>query len=351
MLSMSGKASREVSAMTVRVAINGFGRIGRDVLRCALERADSRVEIVAVNDLTSAATLAHLLTYDSTYGRLALPVAVAGPDLVVGGRSVRVCAESNLRALPWADLGVDVVVESTGRCRHRNAAARHLTAGARKVVVAVPGTQADLTLIVGVNDDRYDPAAHHVISNASATTHCVASMIDVLHRPFHIRHGLITTIDSHADDPAVLGRPQADLRRARSATVNLIPTRTGVARSVGEVIPALAGRLEGVAIQVPPTGHGSLADLVVELDEITDADTVNAAFAEAAAGRLKTVLRYTTDPIVSHDIVGDPASCIFDAGLTTTKGRLVQVFGWYDNEWGHANRTLDLVELIGGMLR
>lgn len=335
--------------MRVRVGINGFGRIGRDVLRCVLERPDSPVEVVAVNDVTAPATLAHLLAYDSTYGRLAVPVTVEGSSLVVGSQRIHVSAHPTPADLPWRELGVDVVIESTGRFRTREAAAGHLAAGARKVVISAPGKQVDRTIVLGINDDSYDPHTDHVISNASCTTNCVAPMVDVLHRSFGVRRGLMTTIHSYTNDQALLDGPHTDPRRGRSAAVNLIPTSTGAARSVGEVIPDMAGRLDGIAVRVP-VEDGSLTDLVVELDTAVDPATVNQAFADAAAGRLKGILRYTTDPIVSRDIVGDPASCVFDATLTKADGHLVKVFGWYDNEWGYANRTVELVELIARTL-
>jgi glyceraldehyde 3-phosphate dehydrogenase len=335
--------------MTVRVGINGFGRIGRDVLRCVVRRPDSLIEVVAVNDVTAPATLAHLLAHDSTYGPLGLPVTVDGPFLVVGDHRVRVSAHPTPADLEWAELGVDIVIESTGRFRTRDAAAGHLAAGARKVVVTAPGKHVDRTIVLGINEDSYDPRTDHVVSNASCTTNCVAPMVDVLHRAFGVRRGLMTTIHSYTGDQSLLDRPHSDLRRARSAAVNIIPTSTGAARSVGEVIPELAGRLDGIAVRVP-VENGSLTDLVVELDSVVGAAEVNQAFADAAAGRLKGILRYTTEPIVSRDIIGDPASCVFDASLTTADQHLVKVLGWYDNEWGYTNRTVELAELIAGTL-
>ncbi|WP_158888137.1 type I glyceraldehyde-3-phosphate dehydrogenase [Amycolatopsis anabasis] len=331
--------------MTVRLGINGFGRIGRDLLRCALERPDGPVDVVAVNDVTTPETLAHLLQYDSTYGGLGVPVTAHEHAIDVGGKHIRVTSAAEPRQLDWSASDVDVVIESTGRFRTREAAAEHLDAGARKVVISAPGKGVDATIVLGVNEDDYDPRAHHVISNASCTTNCVAPMVKVLHQAFGVRRGLMTTIHSYTNDQALLDGPHKDLRRARSAAVNLIPTSTGAARAIGEVIPELAGKLDGVAVRVP-VEDGSLTDLAVELDMPVTAGQVNHAFAEAAAGSLKGILRYTEAPIVSRDIVGDPASCVFDASLTKTEDHLVKVFGWYDNEWGYAHRTLDLVELI-----
>ena len=331
--------------MTVRIGINGFGRIGRDLLRCALGRSDSEIEVVAVNDLAPPATLAHLLRYDSTYGRLNVPIEARPGRIVVGRRWIHALTASDPAELPWAELGVDVVVESTGRFRTRDAAAGHLRAGARKVIISAPGKDVDATLVIGVNEDTYDPDTHHVVSNASCTTNCVAPMVDVLHREFGVVRGLMTTIHSYTNDQNVLDGPHKDLRRARSAAVNMIPTSTGAAKAVGLVIPELAGRLDGIAVRVP-IEDGSLTDLVVELDRPASAEEVNQVFLDAATGRLKGIVRYTTDPIVSRDIVGDPASCVFDASLTKADDHLVKVFGWYDNEWGYANRTLELAELV-----
>jgi glyceraldehyde 3-phosphate dehydrogenase len=284
--------------MTVRVGINGFGRIGRAFLRVALERGPEVIEVVSINDLTDSATLAYLLQYDST-----------------------------------------------GRFRTRDAAAAHLTAGARKVIVSSPGKGIDATVVLGVNEEIYNPAEHHIISNASCTTNCVAPMVSVLHRAFGVERGLMTTIHSYTNDQAILDSPHKDLRRGRSGAVNLVPTSTGAAKAVGLVIPELAGKIDGVAIRVP-VPDGSLTDLVVELAERVTVEQVNSAFADAASGDLKGLLRYTTDPIVSHDIVGDPASCVFDATLTQASENIVKVFGWYDNEWGFTNRLMDVAELV-----
>jgi len=335
--------------MTVRVGINGFGRIGRNFLRGALERGTDVIEVVAINDITDTATLANLLQYDSTYGPLRERVGHTDDSIAVGGSTIRVTAVKDPAELDWKDVGVDIVIESTGRFRTREAAAAHLAAGARKVLLSSPGKGVDATIVLGVNDEIYDPAAHDIISNASCTTNCVAPMVSVLHRAFGIEHGLMTTIHSYTNDQVMLDSPHKDLRRGRSGAVNLIPTSTGAAKAVGQVIPDMAGRIDGVAVRVP-VEDGSLTDLVVELAEPATVEQVNAAFAEAAAGHLKGLLRYNEDPIVSHDIIGDPASCIFDAPLTQANGRIVKVFGWYDNEWGYTSRLLDLTERVAGSL-
>jgi len=335
--------------MTTRIAINGLGRIGRDLMRAATDRAlngEGGLEIVAVNDVTDAATLAHLLRHDSTYGPWHVPVYETRNGLSVNGESLLVTCERDPAALPWRDLGVDLVIESTGKFRTREQAAAHLTAGARKVVITAPGKHVDATFVMGVNEDTYDPDEHHIVSNASCTTNCLAPMLSVLHNTFGVRNGVMTTIHSYTSDQNLLDGPHKDLRRARSAAVNIIPTSTGAALAVGEVLPELAGRLDGIAVRVP-VEDGSLTDLSVQVStpHLT-AGQVNRAFADAAAGRLKSILRYTEDPIVSRDIIGDPASCVFDASLTKVEGDLVKVFGWYDNEWGYAHRTLDLVHLM-----
>ncbi|WP_328519809.1 type I glyceraldehyde-3-phosphate dehydrogenase [Kribbella sp. NBC_00359] len=335
--------------MSVRVGINGFGRIGRDYLRCVLERTSSGIEVVAINDVAAPATLAHLLRYDSTYGPLKEEVGYTDDTITVGGRTLRATAERDPARLDWAAVGADIVIESTGKFRTREAAGAHLTAGARKVILSVPGKDVDVTVVLGVNEDDYDPAVHHVISNASCTTNCVAPMVSVLHRAFGIERGLMTTIHSYTNDQVLLDSPHKDLRRGRSGATNLIPTSTGAARAVGLVIPELAGKIDGVAVRVP-VEDGSLTDLTVQLSEAVTVEQVNQVFADAAAGPLKGILRYTTDPIVSHDIIGDPASCIFDAQLTQVQDRLVKVFGWYDNEWGYTSRLVDMTELVAGSL-
>ncbi|WAL68942.1 type I glyceraldehyde-3-phosphate dehydrogenase [Amycolatopsis cynarae] len=337
--------------MPVRVGINGLGRIGRHVLRCALDQAGSKVEVVAVNDLAPTATLAHLLRYDSTHGPLDLPVRVhegkgeSAATIAAGPHLIHVTKIADPARIPWAALNADIVIEATGRFRTREAAAAHLDAGAGKVVITAPAKNADATIVMGINDDVYDPENHHIVSNASCTTHCLAPMVSVLHRAFGLRRGLVTTMHSYTNDQSLLDGPHQDLRRARSAAVNLIPTGTGAARTLGEVIPELAGKLDGIAVRVP-LEDGSLTDLSATLDMPVTSGQVNRAFADAAAGCLKPVLRYTEDPIVSRDIIGNPASCVFDASLTRAEDDLVKIFGWYDNEWGYAHRTLDLVELI-----
>ena len=335
--------------MTVRVGINGFGRIGRDFLRCVLERESDAIEVVAINDIAAPATLAHLLQYDSTYGPLKERVGHTDDKITVAGRNLRATAERDPAAVGWGAIGVDLVIESTGRFRTREAAGAHLAAGARKVLLSVPGKDVDATIVLGVNDDSYDPARHHVVSNASCTTNCVAPMVSVLHRAFGIERGLMTTIHSYTNDQVLLDSPHKDLRRGRSGAANLIPTSTGAARAVGLVIPELAGKIDGVAVRVP-IEDGSLTDLCVELSEAATVEQINQVFAEAADGPLKGIVRYTEDPIVSRDIIGDQSSCIFDSQLTQANGRLVKVFGWYDNEWGYTSRLLDMAERIARSL-
>ena len=332
--------------MAVRVGINGFGRVGRSFYRIARSRD---IEVLAVNDLTDTATLAHLLSYDSTFGRLDATVAAEAGAIVVDGERVVVTAEKDPAALDWAALGVDVVIESTGRFRTRDQAALHLKAGARKVLISAPGKEVDVTLVLGVNERDYDPLQHDVISNASCTTNCVAPMGKVLQDAFGIERGLMTTIHAFTNDQVTLDSPHKDLHRARTASVNIIPTSTGAARAAGIVIPALQGRLDGLAVRVP-VEDGSLTDLTVLLDREVTVDEVNAAFSDAAEHGLAGILRYSTEPLVSRDVIGDPSSCIFDSGLTLASGRLVKVFGWYDNEWGYSTRLVDLTELVGGLL-
>jgi glyceraldehyde 3-phosphate dehydrogenase len=331
----------------MRIGINGFGRVGRIFLRIALERD---LEVVAVNDVTDAATLAYLFAHDSTYGLAKAEVGHSPDALIVDGRKIQVTAQRNPKDLRWGDLGVDLVIESTGRFRTREQAAAHLDAGARKVLMSAPAKDAvDATIVMGVNQRTYDPARHHVVSNASCTTNCVAPMVDVLHRHFGLVHGFMTTIHGYTNDQQLLDSPHKDLRRARAAAVNIIPTSTGAARSVGLVIPETAGLLDGIAVRVPvPTG--SLVDLAAVLRRPATAQEVNAAFEQDAADRLNGVLRVSHQPMVSTDIIGDPASCVLDAALTQTDGDLVKVFGWYDNEWGYTSRLADLAQYVGETL-
>ena len=334
--------------MATRVGINGFGRIGRVFTRIALERHD--VEVVAVNDITDARTLATLLTFDSTYGRLGRTVEHTPDSLIVDGRAIAVLSERDPAAIDWKGLAADIVIESTGKFRTRDGAGLHLKGGAKKVLISAPGKGADLTVVVGVNEGAYDPGRHDVISNASCTTNCVAPMVKVLNDAFGVQRGFMTTVHAYTGDQMLLDGPHKDLRRARSAAASIVPTTTGAARATGEVIPELAGRLDGVAVRVP-VEDGSLTDLAVVLSREATAGEVNDAFAAAAAaGPLAGILRYSTDPVVSRDIIGDSASCVFDSELTQAAGTLVKVFGWYDNEWGYACRLADLAALAGSQL-
>ncbi|MFF7442709.1 type I glyceraldehyde-3-phosphate dehydrogenase [Streptomyces sp. NPDC008122] len=336
--------------MTVRVGINGFGRIGRAYLRAALDRADAGtqdIRVVAINDVTSPAALAHLLEYDSTFGRIGREVLHDDSSITVDGTRIDVTAERDPEALRWSDWGTDIVIESTGRFRDRDSAALHLKSGAHTVLLSAPGKGMDATLVMGVNDGTYDRHRHRVVSAASCTTNCLAPMVKVLHAAFGIERGLLTTVHGYTNDQVVLDGPHKDPRRGRSAAVNIIPTSTGAARAVGLVLPELSGALDGTAIRVP-VENGSLIDLTVVLNRVTTADEITAAFTAAAEGPLNGILRVASAPIVSRDIIGDPASCVFDPALTQTNGTLVKVFGWYDNEWGYTNRLLDLTELVAG---
>jgi len=333
--------------MTTRIGINGFGRIGRALVRCSLDRDD--LEVAAVNDITDVRTLSRLLAFDSTYGKLPVAVSHTEDSILVNGSSIRALSLRDPGEIQWGDLGVDVVVESTGKFRSRDDAALHLKGGARKVLISAPGKGADLTVVMGINDGDYDPARHDVISNASCTTNCVAPMAKVLHDSFGLVQGLMTTIHAYTGDQMLLDGPHKDLRRARSAAINIVPTTTGAARTTGVVIAELAGRLDGVAVRVP-VEDGSLTDLTAILSTEVTADEVNAAFERTAAGPLAGIVRYSTDPLVSRDIIGDPASCVFDSGLTQAAGSLVKIFGWYDNEWGYTCRLADLAGLVGAAL-
>jgi glyceraldehyde 3-phosphate dehydrogenase len=334
--------------VTVRVGINGFGRIGRNYFRAVLA-SGADVEIVGVNDLTDNKTLAHLLKYDSILGRLGQDVVAGDNEIVVGGRSIAALAERDPAALPWKDLGADVVIESTGHFTDATKARAHVDAGAKKVIISAPAKNEDITLVMGINEGQYDPAAHTVISNASCTTNCLAPMAKVLLQEFGIVKGLMTTIHAYTNDQVILDFPHKDLRRARAAATNIIPTTTGAAKAISLVIPELKGKLDGFAMRVPvPTG--SATDLTVQLEREVTKDEVNAAFKRAAEGDLKGYLEYTEDPIVSSDIVTSPASCTFDAGLTTAQGDQVKIVGWYDNEWGYSCRLVDLTKLVGSSL-
>jgi len=333
--------------MTSRIGINGFGRVGRAFVRRCLDHPD--LDVVAINDITDARTLAHLLDFDSTYGRLAATIDHAEDAIIVNGNRIAVLSARDPAAIDWASLGVDIVIESTGKFRSREDAALHLKGGARKVLISAPGKNADATIVIGVNDGAYDPHTHDVISCASCTTNCVAPMAKVLNDAFGLEQGLMTTVHAYTGDQMLLDGPHKDLRRARSAAVSIVPTSTGAARTTGVVIPELAGRLDGVAVRVP-VEDGSLTDLTVILRQEVTADQVNDVFRQAAESFLTGVLRYSTDPLVSRDIVGDPASCVFDSGLTQAAGRLVKVFGWYDNEWGYACRLVDLATLVADRL-
>ena len=334
--------------MTVRVGINGFGRIGRNFFRAVLA-SGADIEIVGINDLTDNKTLAHLLKYDSVLGRLPADVTYTDDDITVGGKSVKTYAERDPAALPWGDIGADIVIESTGFFTDAAKAKVHVDGGAKKVIISAPATNEDLTVVMGVNHEQYDPATHTVISNASCTTNCLAPMAKAIHDAFTIEHGLMTTVHAYTGDQNLQDGPHKDLRRARAAAINIVPTSTGAAKAIGLVMPELKGKLDGYALRVPiPTG--SATDLTVTLSRETTVAEVNAAVKAAAEGPMKGYLTYTEDPIVSSDIVTDPSSCIFDAGLTKVSGNQVKVVGWYDNEWGYSNRLVDLVAYVGKSL-
>ena len=332
--------------MATKVGINGFGRIGRNILRAAFER-NNDLEIVAVNDITDTATLAHLLKYDSVLGNLSETVAVQGDRISVGDRSFTVLSERDPAALPWGDLGVEVVLESTGLFTKRDDATKHLSAGAKKVVITAPAKGPDLMVVLGVNDDQYDPQVHHIISNASCTTNCLAPVAKVLNDTFGLTRGWMTTVHAYTNDQRLLDLPHKDLRRARAAAVSMIPTTTGAASAVGQVLPELEGRLDGIALRVP-TPNVSVVDLVADLDRPATAQRVNDAFAAAASGPLTGILSLSTEPLVSIDFRGNPHSSIVDAAYTKVMDDgFVKVLSWYDNEWGYSSRCVDLVERIG----
>ncbi len=334
--------------MTVRVGINGFGRIGRNFFRAVLA-SGADIQIVGVNDLTDNKTLAHLLKYDSVLGRLPADVTFTDDEITVGGTSFAVYAERDPAALPWGDIGADVVIESTGFFTDATQAKVHVAGGAKKVIISAPAKNEDLTVVMGVNHEQYDPATHTVISNASCTTNCLAPMAKAIHDAFTIERGLMTTVHAYTGDQNLQDGPHKDLRRARAAAINIVPTSTGAAKAIGLVMPELKGKLDGYALRVPiPTG--SATDLTVTVSRETTVAEVNAAVKAAAEGPMKGYLTYTEDPIVSSDIVTDPSSCIFDSGLTKVSGNQVKVVGWYDNEWGYSNRLVDLVAYVGKTL-
>lgn len=340
--------------MSLKVGINGFGRIGRNFLRAILERGED-VEIVGVNDLTSPVTNAHLLKHDSTHGRLKADVTVASGYIEVGGQRMKVLAETDPKALPWSELGADVVIESTGRFTDGSKAVGHIDAGAKKVVISAPGTNIDGTFLVGVNDGDYDPSVHNIVSNASCTTNCFVPMVKVLDDSFGIKNGLMTTVHAYTNDQNLLDLAHSDLRRARAAAVNIVPSSTGAARATSLILPQMKGRLDGSSLRVPVV-DGSITDATVVLEGTHDVDSINEAFKQAASvGPLSKVLVYSEDPLVSSDIVGSSASCTFDSSLTMAMDlgngtTLAKVFGWYDNEWGYSNRLLDLALIVGSQL-
>ena len=328
-----------------RVAINGFGRIGRNVLRAAYARS-ADIEIVAINDLTDPKTLAHLLRYDSVLGRFAHTVEVTADGIAIDGKEIRVLAERDPAALPWKELDVPIVLESTGFFTSREGATKHLTAGASKVIISAPATDPDVTLVLGVNDAAYDPATHNIISNASCTTNCLAPVAKILLDEFGIERGFMTTTHAYTNDQSILDLPHADLRRARAAAVNVIPTSTGAAKAIGLVVPELKGRLDGIAMRVP-VPDGSVVDLVLELGREASVDEINSAIkAKADKGALAGILEYTEDPIVSSDVIGSSYSSVFDSKLTMANGKMAKVISWYDNEFGYSNRVVDLLQRV-----
>ena len=332
----------------IRVGINGFGRIGRNFFRAHLQRG-GEFEIVAANDLGYVETMAHLLKYDSVLGQLDEDVSAEDGKIRAGDVEIELLSVRDPAELPWGELGVDVAIESTGIFTKRDGAEKHLEAGARKVIISAPATDPDVTLVLGVNDSAYDPESHHIVSNASCTTNCVAPMAKVLHDAFGIERGFMTTIHAYTNDQNVLDLPHKDLRRARAAAINLIPTSTGAARAIGLVLPELKGKVDGMSMRAP-VPDGSVVDLVVRVGRETSVEEVNETFRAAAGGALEGLLQYTEAPLVSHDIVGSAYSCVFDSLLTMVNGDLVKVFGWYDNEWGYSCRLVDLVAKVGETL-
>jgi glyceraldehyde 3-phosphate dehydrogenase len=335
--------------MAIRVAINGFGRIGRNVLRAAKKANITDIDFVAVNDLTDTQTLGHLLRYDSIHGAYPGSVEVREGSLLVDGDEVKVFAEKDPSALPWRDLGVDIVIESTGRFTNRNDAAKHIEGGAKKVIISAPAKNEDITIVLGVNEERYDPKTHHVVSNASCTTNCLAPVVKVLLDEFGFRRGMMTTVHSYTNDQQILDLPHKDLRRARAAGLSIIPTTTGAAKATSLVIPEVKGKIDGVAMRVP-TPDVSIVDLVCELEREASVEQINGALRAAAEGRMKGVLAYTDEELVSVDFIGNPASSIIDAASTNVVSGLVKVMAWYDNEWGYSNRCVDLARYMGERL-
>jgi glyceraldehyde 3-phosphate dehydrogenase len=336
--------------MAIRVGINGFGRIGRQVLRAAKEQNVLDLDFIAINDVTDTRTLAHLFKYDSIHGTYRGVVGTDGACLSVDGDDIRVLSHKDPAELPWRELGVDIVLESTGRFTNAAEAGKHIAAGARKVVISAPAKGEDITIVMGVNSHRYDPAKHHIVSNASCTTNCLVPMVKVVRDNFGFRHGTMVTVHSYTNDQQILDLPHKDLRRARAAALSIIPTTTGAAKATALVIPELKGKIDGLAIRVP-TPDVSFTDLTVEVERATDVTEVNAAFKAAAAGELNGFLEYTEEELVSSDYIGNPASCIFDSKTTiVVDGTLVKVAGWYDNEWGYASRCVDMLRFIGARL-
>ncbi len=329
--------------MAVKVGINGFGRIGRLVCRAAMH--DPNIEVVAVNDLTNAKTMAHLLKYDSVHGVLKDDISATDDQMIINGKAIRVTKEMDPANLAWGDMGVEVVIESTGHFVDREGAGKHLAAGAKKVIISAPAKDPDFTVVLGVNDQLYDKAKHNIISNASCTTNCLAPVAKVLFDEFGLQRGFMTTVHAYTGDQKVLDFPHSDLRRARAAAMSIIPTKTGAAKAIGEVIPELKGKLDGFAMRVP-TPDGSVVDLVAELSREVTKEEINAAMKAAANGRMKGFLEYTEDPIVSIDVVHNPASSVFDSLLTMVMGNTVKVVSWYDNEWGYSNRLVDLLKIV-----
>lgn len=336
--------------MAIRVGINGFGRIGRQVLRAAKEQGVADLDFVAINDLTDTRTLAHLFKYDSVHGRFDGDVEANGNAIIVDGDEVKILSEKDPAALPWADLGVDIVLESTGRFTNAPDAGKHITAGAKKVIISAPAKGEDITIVMGINSDKYDPASHHIISNASCTTNCLVPMVKVIKDNFGFRHGSMLTVHSYTNDQQILDFPHKDLRRARAAAVSMIPTTTGAAKATALVMPELKGKIDGLSIRVP-TPDVSFTDLTVEVERATTIEEVNAAFKAISQGALEGILAYSEEELVSCDYIGNPHSCIIDSKTTNVvDGTMVKVSGWYDNEWGYSSRCVDMLRFVGARL-